>query len=125
MLKYFWILSAVAYTALLTTASLINLRGLPSIKISFADKIFHFSAYFVLTILWVLAFFYNFNYKKTKALKYVFIISVSFGIFIEVLQGALTTVRSFDIYDMMANTLGALLAVVALSFYNFKNIKKL
>lgn len=125
MCKYFWALSAIAYTTALTTVSLMTLRNLPDVGISFGDKIFHFLAYFVLAFLWAFAFFYNYNFKKTKSIKYAFVISVVFGIIIEVLQGAVTVARSFDLYDMLANTFGALLATGVLAVYNLKHIKKL
>lgn len=125
MFKIFLLISAIAYTTALTTVSLMTLRNLPDIGVSFGDKIFHFLAYAVLTILWTFVFFYNFNYIKKKAIGYAFVISVSFGIFIEVVQGTATVARSFDVYDMLANTCGALLAVGILSIYSFKHIKKL
>lgn len=125
MFKIFLLICAIAYTTALTTVSLMTLRNLPDIGVSFGDKIFHFLAYAVLTILWTFVFFYNFNYIKKKAIGYAFVISVSFGIFIEVVQGTATVARSFDVYDMLANTCGALLAVGILSIYSFKHIKKL
>jgi VanZ family protein len=110
--------------SVLATVSLIRLGNVPNLGISFADKIFHFGAYFVLAFLWVLAFFYNFNYKKNKAIIYAMIISIVFGILIEVLQGMMTEARSSDIYDAVANTIGVLLAALVLSFINVKHIKK-
>lgn len=54
-----------------------------------------------------------------------FVISVVFGIVVEVLQGTVTSYRSLDVYDMLANTFGALLATGVLVINNFKRIKKL
>jgi VanZ family protein len=125
VLKKKWIVSAIVYTIALTTVSLMTLRNIPNLGISFGDKIFHFSAYFVLTFLWAFAFFYNYNFKKAKSIQYAFFISVTFGILIEVLQETLTTVRTLDVFDMLSNTVGALLAVFVLRVYNFKPIKKL
>ncbi len=124
MLKKFWIASAIVYTTVLTVVSLMTLKNLPDMGISFGDKVFHFLAYFVLAFLWVFAFFYNYNLKKAKSIQYAFVFAVAFGIIIEVLQGTVTVARSFDVYDMLANTLGSLLAVCLLSVYNFKHIKK-
>jgi VanZ family protein len=125
VLKKKWILSAIVYTIALTTASLMTLRNIPSFGVSFGDKIFHFLAYFVLTSLWAFAFFNNYNFKKAKAIQYAFFVSVAFGILIEVLQETITTARSLDIYDMLANTLGASLAVLVLKVYKFMRIKNL
>lgn len=125
MFKKIWILLAIAYTTVLTVVSLMTLRNLPDVGVSYGDKIFHFFAYFVMTFLWALAWFFSFNFDKKRSIRNAFIIAVIFGIIIEVLQGTLTASRSLDVYDMLANTLGALLAAVVLSVNNFKQAKKL
>lgn len=125
MFKKIWILLAIAYTTVLTVVSLMTLRNLPDVGVSYGDKIFHFFAYFVMAFLWALAWFFSFNFDKKRSIRNAFIIAVIFGIIIEVLQGTLTASRSLDVYDMLANTLGALLAAVVLSVNNFKQAKKL
>lgn len=40
--------------------------------------------------------------------------AILFGIFIEVLQGSLTSTRSFDYYDVLANTTGVIIAAIML-----------
>ncbi|AJR03173.1 VanZ family protein [Siansivirga zeaxanthinifaciens] len=100
----------MAYTVALTVACLVNINKFPKVDISFFDKIFHSITYLVLTLLWFSTFFFNFNYKRSKALLYAAGFSSVFGIIIEVLQGVLTVNRSADIYDVLANSLGVLLA---------------
>ena len=102
-----------------------RLTNVPNIGVDFGDKIFHFLAYFVLTFLWFGACLYNFNFKKRKAIAYASLFSVFFGIVIEVLQYMLTTYRSLDIYDVVANTFGALLAVVIIALKNNIGVKKI
>ncbi len=101
----------VVYTLALTSASLLSLSGLPSIGIEFEDKIFHLLAYFIFTLL-----LYNyFNSIHLKhALSISVLIAVVYGIVIEILQYTLTTWRMFDVYDALANTLGAILASIML-----------
>lgn len=101
----------VVYTLALTSASLLSLSGLPSIGIEFEDKIFHLLAYFIFTLL-----LYNyFNSIRLKhALSISVLIAVVYGIVIEILQYTLTTWRMFDVYDALANTLGAILASIML-----------
>lgn len=124
MLKKAAFLVALAYAIALGTVSLITLKDLPDVKISFADKIFHFLAYGLFAILWYLAFYYSFNLKKMKALIYAFILAVLFGIIIEILQDTMTSSRALDVYDAVANTLGALIASVLIWFINNLQVKK-
>jgi len=116
VLKKLFFPAVVIYTIALTTVCLATLKNVPDIGVSFGDKIFHFLAYFVLAILWFCTFFYNFNLKKRRAIIYSAIISISFGILIEVLQETLTSSRALDVYDIVANTSGVMLAVIFIVF---------
>ncbi|WP_232455883.1 VanZ family protein [Polaribacter sp. SA4-10] len=85
---------------------------MPKIGISFGniDKVYHLFAYFTLTICWLFTY-----YKKPKA-KYIVIVScIIFGIIIEILQGTITSYRTGDYIDIVANTAGV---IVALTIYN-------
>ncbi|WP_231874467.1 VanZ family protein [Polaribacter atrinae] len=71
------------------------------------DKIYHFIAYFTLSITWLFSF-----YRK-PSLKYVIIICcILFGIIIEVSQQTLTTYRTGDYKDALANTVGIILGFI-------------
>jgi glycopeptide antibiotics resistance protein len=51
-------------------------------------------------------------------------LSVSiFGIIIEVLQFTMTSYRTLDIYDILPNTLGAVISAVVLRFLNNTKLK--
>ncbi|WP_298498269.1 VanZ family protein [uncultured Algibacter sp.] len=123
MLKKAAFIVALGYAITLGTVSLITLKDLPDVHISFADKIFHFLAYSIFALLWYLAFFYTFNLKKNKALIYAFILAVIFGIIIEILQDTMTVTRALDVYDALANTLGALIASVLIWINNRSQVK--
>jgi len=76
------------------------------IKISFLDKILHASAYFVLTLTWLFAI-------KNNLTKYwIGFILFLYGILMEFLQGWLTTNREKDIFDVAANTVGIIFAML-------------
>ncbi|WP_165453931.1 VanZ family protein [Hyunsoonleella flava] len=110
MLKKAALFLAIPYTIALATVSLINLSGkLPDVEVDYADKIFHFLAYAILCLLWYAVFRFSKNQPKKKAVLNAVLFAVIFGIILEVLQGTLTTHRSLDVYDAIANSLGALL----------------
>ncbi|MBT8309560.1 MAG: VanZ family protein, partial [Flavobacteriaceae bacterium] len=107
MLKKYALLLAIGYTSAIGIASLVNLQDLPDIGVSFIDKIFHFMAYAIMTILW-------FNYLSTRkdnntlSIIWAVMISAVFGMIIEALQGALTANRQADVNDILANNAGIL-----------------
>ena len=123
MLKKLIPVVTIIYSLALITVSLAKLNNVPDIGISFGDKIFHFLAYFVLTLLWFYTFLYAFKFKKKRALFFAVILSVLFGIIIEVLQESITVSRALDVYDAVANTLGALLASMVLWFKSSLHVK--
>ncbi len=95
---------AIFWTIVITTLSLITIGNIgESIAISNKDKYVHFLFYFVFTILWILYF----KYKQFDNLKIVLLIAIFYGILMEIFQGIFTTTRHPDVYDVIANSLGA------------------
>ncbi|MDD7885577.1 VanZ family protein [Flavivirga sp. 57AJ16] len=123
MLKKLTPIITVLYSLILAIISLIKIDNIPDVGISFGDKIFHFFAYLVLTFLWFYTFLYAFKFKHKRAIVFAVILSVLFGMIIEVLQGSVTVSRSLDVYDAVANTLGALLAAIVLWFKSNLHVK--
>ncbi|MWW24731.1 VanZ family protein [Algibacter lectus] len=124
MLKKSAIVLAVLYTVALTAACLMSLKDMPKVDVSNGDKIFHFGAYAAFTVLWYAAFIFNFKLEQMKALLYATVFAVVFGIVIEVLQDTMTDYRAMDIYDVVANSLGALLTALILWRINKLQVKK-
>lgn len=97
-----------------------SIGKIPSLGTSFDDKIGHFGAYFIFTLMVL-------NYLKSlhveSALFYAFIIAVFYGFLIELLQKYLTTGREYDIYDALANGFGAVIAVLFISTYRKLKLK--
>jgi VanZ family protein len=122
--KYVFIIT-IFYSLALACVCLIPLKKLPDLGVSFADKIYHASTYFILAFLWYNTLVLHFNTSKTKAIIYTSLISIIFGIIIEVLQGVFTTTRHADIFDVLANSLGVLFAVSVLILKNRITVKKL
>ena len=103
---------AIGWTVLIAVLCLVRFNDLPSFGVSGADKYVHFTLHFVFTILWGL---YSFKKQSEIALnKIVRILGFSFcyGILIEFLQETFTTTRHADIFDVIANTTGATMALL-------------
>ncbi len=82
---------------------------MPKTEVSFgnSDKVYHFFAYFTLTICWLFSF-----YKKSTLKYFIVIACIAYGIIIEILQYTLTTYRTGDYKDVFANTLGIILGLI-------------
>ena len=79
-----------------------------------SDKIVHLLAYAVFVSLWFL-FFYVLKQKKdnfSRALIKSCSLALIYGIIIEILQGELTTSRSADFKDVLANSVGILIGML-------------
>ena len=90
-------------------------ENLPEIDFSFSDKALHTAMYFFMLVAWALALknYRNFKIVKTAALV------LCFGTVIEVLQGVLPFGRSYDLFDVLANFTGILIAGILLSKTSF------
>jgi VanZ family protein len=105
---------AITLTIVITVGSLISLNKVVKLPaFNFFDKVIHVSAYFLLSISWFLAF--NTRDKYFKNSIYIAILSFIYGIIIEALQGVITTYRQADVFDMIANLTGIVIAWV---FFN-------
>jgi len=111
-----FVVLTILYTLALLILSLVSKADLPEPDFSFADKVFHFVAYAILAFLWYNVFFRHYNMNMRKALSYAIGFAMLFGIVLEFLQEYTTSSRQLDIYDIIANTLGALSSLVILRF---------
>ncbi|MCW1147149.1 VanZ family protein [Flavobacterium lacisediminis] len=108
---------AIIWTVLITVASLVSSNNIPKVSILGNDKIVHFLFYFVFVVLWSFA-----TVKSYLNIKYDLLIvafAILYGIIIEVLQSVLTKTREADLYDMFANSLGAIVGFIG--FFVVKN----
>lgn len=102
--------------AILLTAGVIflSLIKMPStgINIKNVDKFYHSIAYFSLTITWLFTF-----YKKPEKKYIIVICCILFGIIIEVLQSTITVYRTGDYLDVIANSIGVIIALVIFNLF--------
>ena len=103
---------AIGWTVLIAVLCLVRFNDLPSFGVSGADKYVHFTLHFVFTILWGLYSFKKQNEIALNKIGIIFFLSFCYGILIEILQETLTATRHADIFDVMANSTGALTALI-------------
>lgn len=115
MLKRQALLLSVIYSIALAALSLFKVSGVTQEFPSNSDKFFHAIAYTIFTIIWFFAFHFNVKFKKIKAMAFAASLSVAFGILIEFLQGALTKNREADLNDVIANTIGTIIALIVIT----------
>lgn len=98
---------AISYTIALAILSLLNLSGVP-VEVKSNDKFLHVVAYFILGIIWL----WVLPDPKTT-IKVIVVVNgiIIYGIVLEVLQGRLKTHRMYDVLDIIANSIGVLLAM--------------
>lgn len=121
---------ALFFTCLVLYASISPIDEVDSsgiLNFPYADKIAHFFMYLVLTLSWLGGMHKYYYRSRKKVNRYlVGILVFIFGVFMEVLQFCLTTGRSAEFADIMANTLGILFAIVLLKWLiNQQHIYKL
>lgn len=85
------------------------------IKIPQFDKLVHFVLYFVFTLLLISG---NNPFKQQRrvainAILWAAVISLSYGILVEILQHLVFTTRSAEFWDIVANIMGFLAAALA------------
>jgi VanZ family protein len=109
---------AIFFTISITIGSLVKSDFIVVKSISVSDKTYHLIAYFLLMLSWL----YVFCKKETfqKNVKYVILGCIIFGIIIEILQGVITSYRTASYLDIVANTIGVLLAVVIFHVFEKK-----
>ncbi len=103
---------ALAWTCIIAFFCLIQASDIPSVNIPISnlDKIVHAFFHFVFSSLWFM--FFQKQFKEAKYLRLLIIsvlLSVFYGIIIEILQGVLTTTRNADVFDVFANVSGAII----------------
>jgi VanZ family protein len=124
----FFLIIAVVYTLTITTFSLIPLGKISVGGFNPTDKMLHAIAYFILTLFWLFYYLMKISKKNDYKLNFFYIsaLVIVFGMLIEVLQGALTNYRQPDWADILANSIGVLVACLfCILFLNYlKRIKQ-
>ncbi|HLF53322.1 VanZ family protein [Flavobacterium sp.] len=114
---YFW--AALFWTFAIAFLCLVSIGNVvPQVSLQNADKYVHFTFHFVFTWLWFLYFSHEkIESSNAKTILAVFLLSFIYGISVEIMQGFFTIARKADIYDVLANTTGAVMAVISIRLY--------
>ncbi|OBR42315.1 VanZ family protein [Maribacter hydrothermalis] len=108
-----------------TFFSLFSFSGVDNSRfnIPHLDKAVHFTFYMVMVILGFMALVRNKEHidSSLKWLKYIVLFSIMYGIIIEVIQGVATVNRHGDFLDALANFTGAIIGMLLIRFWFFRN----
>jgi VanZ family protein len=94
---------ALAWTILIIIGCSLPGSAVPKVPLfPHFDKVVHFIFFFIFTMLWSV-----YNNCKWVTTIYIIITSFIFGWFIEIYQKNYVIGRSFDVFDIVADTIGA------------------
>jgi VanZ family protein len=112
--KYYYIAPPSVWAVAIYVLSLVSLEPVEPLartfSLPFADKAGHFAAYAVLSLL-IVRGWHREKMPPIGLHGFVWLLCTVFGIMVEIQQG-LTPARSFEGWDMAANSVGALLGQV-------------
>ncbi|WP_145758404.1 VanZ family protein [Sediminicola sp. YIK13] len=116
--KSIFTIAFISWMVFITLLSLFSFSegDLPEFELPFVDKLVHFIFYFMAALLGALFIRERTKGKNDmmKSILTIVIAVVLYGIIIEVLQSELTVDREGDVFDVMANTIGALVGALAI-----------
>ncbi|MCW8930182.1 MAG: VanZ family protein [Gammaproteobacteria bacterium] len=98
-----WLILGILYIGFILAGSLLREPDISIMSFEYKDKVIHFTAYFIL-VAWFVQL-----YKKTSSRIIILVGAILLGVTIEYLQG-MTAYRSFDYFDGIANSIGAICA---------------
>jgi VanZ family protein len=81
------------------------------------DKIAHFGIFLIFAFLLIWGIFVKIRIFKFKSASLALLIAIVYGILIEILQHFFTIHRQADIFDVLADTIGAISGVIMFRFF--------
>lgn len=93
-----------------------NLTKVNLFNIKHLDKIIHFLMYYVFSLTLFASILKNTQLSNIKKMIITLTITISYGLLMESLQYVLTSDRSPEFYDALANTIGSLLAIISFPY---------
>jgi VanZ family protein len=114
--------SSVGYTISLGILSLVNLTDVPKLNTGYDDKIAHFVLYAGLCLFWFMSLH---TLKSKSSLVLASLLSIGFGLIIEILQGIVSIHRTTEVFDLVANCLGVLTMAFIINAKKEVIVKKL
>lgn len=110
------LLISIAFSLLILTLSLVKMNNLPPMgDFEHSDKVKHLVAYSILSFFWLLSCY--FGKVKIKILHLIFVL-IAYGVIIEVLQSNITSYRTGDLLDIIANSIGVLIGYIFFKLLN-------
>lgn len=105
----------------------LSATAVPKLKIDFLlfspDKINHFAAYGLLSVLMSWGIWKTHKIFKRKVLLIILVISSIYGVLMEIMQYLFFPNRYFDYGDMIANILGSIIGIFIIRIYYLFYIK--
>ncbi len=114
--------TTIIYTISIGVLSLIRLTNVPKLNTGFDDKIAHFLMYALLGFLWFISLE---ALKKKSSLGIAVILAIGFGTVIEILQSLVSSYRTTEILDIVANCLGVITMAFIVHIKKEDIVKKL
>lgn len=103
-------LFALAFTLVILYLAVIPIPK-PPVNVPLSDKIAHFGAFLILGIMAALPFS-----RERRLFLWSFVFPAVYGVVIELIQSRIPN-RNADIWDFVANTVGALIAYITVVIY--------
>ena len=107
---------AFLWAIIICVLSLMPSRNLTELRFDLLapDKLAHVAVYALLSFLWL------WGYKETnrKKVSIVLLGSIILGVLLEIAQYLFFPDRFFELYDILANVIGAIIGIIALFFYH-------
>jgi len=114
--------TTIIYTISIGVLSLIRLINVPKLNTGFDDKIAHFLMYALLGFLWFISLE---TLKKKSSLGIAVILAIGFGTVIEIVQSLVSSYRTTEILDIVANCLGVITMAFIVHIKKEDIVKKL
>lgn len=109
---------AIIWTLIIFYLCLDDAPNLPKFSFPNKDKLVHFIFYFVFVFIWTKSLLH----KNLKKLLLILCFALLLGVIIEFLQENFTLHRTFDWYDILANSMGAISSFwLVQKIYQIKN----
>lgn len=123
ILKYYY--RTILYGIFLLGLFLMPGNRIPSPGIGHLDKLFHFLVFF---ILYSLAFWENAQYRSSSTFTRwsirMAVLSILFGLLIELIQGSALIQRSFELADLLADSAGVLAGMLMCRYVAIENVHR-
>ena len=124
--KKYW--KIILWASILCLLSLGNTNKIPKIhriNIPHLDKIAHLGMYFIFSFLLYTSFSRGSAGKNFWKMTICLAITLFYGALMEILQYLLTNYRTADKYDMLFNSIGAVLGIIGYNIFYRIKLKKI